>query len=221
MGRGLEVHQGLSAFLEGRAVTDKNPRFETYFAKPRKWQAEFNALRQILLDCQLTEELKWRQPCYCFEGANIVILSGFKDFCALGFFKGSLMPDPEHVLVAPGPNSRAARMLRFQSIDEVMARDQQIRRYVKAAVHVEQSGEKVDFSANKNVPWPDELQTALKEDAAFRNAFDGLTPGRQRGWILHFESAKQAKTRGERISKARAKIMRGEGMHDGYRTLKT
>lgn len=198
-------------------MTGKNPRFETYFAKPRPWQAEFNALREMLLDCQLTEELKWRQPCYCLEGANIVILGGFKDFCALGFFKGSLMPDPDRMLVEPGPNSRAARMLRFTSLAEILKHEALIKRYVQAAIAVERSGQKVDFSANKTVPWPDTLQSALREDAPFKRAFEALTPGRQRGWILHFEGAKQAKTQRERIQKAREQIMQGLGMHDAYR----
>jgi uncharacterized protein YdeI (YjbR/CyaY-like superfamily) len=129
-------------------MTGRNPRFETYFAKPQRWQAEFNALRQIVLGCGLTEELKWRQPCYTFEGKNVVILSGFKAFCALGFFKGSLMPDPHHMLIAPGENSRAARMLRFESLADITGREDIIADYVRAAIAIEQSGAQVDFSAN-------------------------------------------------------------------------
>jgi uncharacterized protein YdeI (YjbR/CyaY-like superfamily) len=198
-------------------VSGRNPRFETYFAKPRPWREEMNALRAILLDCQLTEELKWRQPCYTFEGANILILSAYKPCCVLGFFKGSLMSDPDKVLALPGPNSRAARMLRFTSVDEIKAREAQIRRYVLEAVEIEKSGRKVDFSANKNVEWPGEFRATLDKDKAFKTAFEALTPGRQRGWIMHFESAKLAATREARIAKARPQIMRGEGMHDGYR----
>lgn len=195
----------------------RNPRFETFFAKPRPWRAELNALRRILLDCRLTEELKWRQPCYTFDGANIVILGSFKNHCSLGFFKGSLMPDPENVLVAPGPNSRAARMIRFTGLDDIAGREEMLARYVRAAIAVEASGRKVDFSANKTVSLPDELRDALRKSAALKRAFQALTPGRQRGWVLHFQSAKLKKTRQERIAKAAPRILKGEGFHDAYK----
>jgi uncharacterized protein YdeI (YjbR/CyaY-like superfamily) len=198
-------------------MTGRNPRFETYFARERQWKAEFNALREILLDCQLTEELKWRQPCYTFEGENIVILSGYKAGATLGFFKGSLMPDPDGVLIVPGPNSQAARMLRFADVAEIKKRRAQIARYVQAAITVAKSGAKVDFSANKAVKPPAELEAALKTDADLKKAFEALTPGRQRSWIIHIEAAKLPTTRVERITKARPRIMQGEGMHDGYR----
>jgi uncharacterized protein YdeI (YjbR/CyaY-like superfamily) len=198
-------------------VTGKNPRFETYFAKERRWKAEFNALRAILLDCRLAEELKWRQPCYTYDGGNVVILSGYKASCVLGFFKGSLMQDPDKVLLQPGPNSRAARILRFTGLDDIKSRAKQIKRYVHDAIAVETSGRKVDFSANSIIGRPVELEAAFSHDAPFKAAFESLTTGRQRGWVMHFESAKQPATRMDRIAKARPKIMQGEGMHDGYR----
>jgi uncharacterized protein YdeI (YjbR/CyaY-like superfamily) len=192
----------------------RNPRFETYFAKPQQWRAEFNALRNILLDCGLDEELKWRQPCYTYNGANIVILSGFKAFCGLGFFKGSLMPDPAQRLALPGPNSRAARMLRFTRLDEVEADRMLIIDYVMSAIAVERSGRKVDFSANKSVELPEELRAALAKNKALKAAWDGLTPGRRRGWVIFFEGAKQSTTKVARIAKATPSILKGLGMHD-------
>ncbi len=194
-----------------------NPQFEKYFARPQQWQAEFNALRHILLDCQLTEELKWRQPCYTFDGKNIVILSGFKAFCALGFFQGSLLPDPQGRLVAPGPNSRAAKMLRFTAMADIADSKAVIAEYVQAAITISRSGAKVDFSANKTVLYPLELDAAFANDNDFRAAFEALTPGRQRGWVLQFETARQSATRVARIAKAKDSILRGLGPHDDYK----
>jgi uncharacterized protein YdeI (YjbR/CyaY-like superfamily) len=198
-------------------MTGKNPRFETYFSKPRQWQAELNALRDILLDCQLTEELKWRQPCYTYGGANIVILSSYKTACVLGFFKGSLMPDPKKLLVEPGPNSKAARTLRFTSLEQITKSEKTIRSYIKAAIKVEQSGAKVDFSANKTVKRPEELEAALAKDAKYKTAFNALTPGRQRSWILYIEQAKQSATRADRVAKIKPKVLQGFGFHDEYK----
>lgn len=198
-------------------MTGPIPRFETYFAKDRPWAEEFRALRAILLECGLEEELKWRQPCYTFTGANVVILSGFKAFCALGFFKGVLMPDPAGILVPPGPNSKGSRILKFTGVDEIAGREALLKSYVRAAIAVETSGAKVDFSANKDVTRPAELEAALEKDEALRKAFNALTPGRQRGWILQFEGAKQSATRAGRIAKAAPAILRGLGPHDGYK----
>jgi uncharacterized protein YdeI (YjbR/CyaY-like superfamily) len=195
-------------------VTGRNPRFETYFSKLRQWREELNALREIMLECDLSEELKWRQPCYTFDGANIVILSCFKSHCALGFFKGSLMPDPDNKLALPGPNSKAARMLRFTNLDEIRADRDLIKRYVASAIEVEASGQKVDFSANKSVTMLDELANALAKNKALKTAWDALTPGRKRGWVLHFDSAKQSATKASRIEKAAPKILKGLGIHD-------
>jgi uncharacterized protein YdeI (YjbR/CyaY-like superfamily) len=195
-------------------MSGRNPRFETYFAKPRQWQAEFNALREVLVECQLDEELKWRQPCYTYRGANIVILSGFKAFCALGFFKGSLMPDPAKRLVLPGPNSRAARLLRFTSLGEIKADRKLITDYVMSAIVVEESGLKVDFSANKTVVLPEELRAALAKNKALKAAWDRLSAGRRRVWVIFFDGAKQSATKAARIAKAAPKILKGLGMHD-------
>jgi uncharacterized protein YdeI (YjbR/CyaY-like superfamily) len=195
----------------------RNPRFETYFGKPREWGAELNALREILLACGLDEELKWRQPCYQFEGANVVILSSYKSGAALGFFKGSLLPDPNKMLQVPGPNSRAARMLRFTSVDEIADRTAAIKAMIRAAIAVEKSGAKIDLSANRHIDLPEELAAALNKDAALKKAWSALTPGRQRGWVIHFNGAKQSATRAARVAKAAPQIMAGEGMHDAYK----
>jgi uncharacterized protein YdeI (YjbR/CyaY-like superfamily) len=193
-------------------ATGINPRFETYFAKRQTWHDEFIALREILLSSGLDEELKWRQPCYTHGGVNIVILSGFKKFCALGFFKGSLMPDPKNILKSPGPNSRAVKLVRFTSLAEVTARRATLKSYIRAAIKIAQSGEKVDFSANKKITLPDELHDYLKKNPDVKKAWDALTPGRQRSWVMHLESTRQSKTREARIAKAKAKIMQGLGM---------
>ncbi len=193
-------------------ATGRNPRFETYFAKRQTWHDEFIALREILLSCGLDEELKWRQPCYTHGGANIVILSGFKKFCALGFFKGSLMPDPKNILESPGPNSRAVKLVRFTGLAEVTARRATLKSYIRAAIKIAKSGEKVDFSANKKITLPDELYDYLKRNPDVKKAWDALTPGRKRSWVMHLESARQSKTRETRIAKAKAKIMLGLGM---------
>jgi uncharacterized protein YdeI (YjbR/CyaY-like superfamily) len=192
----------------------RNPRFEIYFAKRATWKQEFAALREILLACGLDEELKWRQACYCFEGGNVVLLAGFKEFCALSFFKGVLLPDPEGILVAPGANSLSVRMIKFTSLEGIVSRKVVLKNYIRAAIKVEQSGAKVDFSANKIVARPAELEAALAKDNNYREAFEALTPGRQRSWIIHIESAKQEKTKFERVSKAREKVIKGLGMLD-------
>ncbi len=190
----------------------RNPRFETYFAKRETWKQEFAALREVLLACGLDEELKWRQACYCFEGGNVVLLAGFKEFCALSFFKGVLLPDPEGILVAPGANSHSVRMIKFTSLEEITSREVVLKSFIHAAIQLERSGAKVDFSANKKVARPAELETALVKDVEYREAFEALTPGRQRSWILHIEAAKQEKTRTDRVAKAREKVMKGLGM---------
>jgi uncharacterized protein YdeI (YjbR/CyaY-like superfamily) len=195
----------------------QNPRFEIYFSKPKHWLAEMNALRRILLDCGLDEELKWRQPCYCLDGANVVILGAFKNFCALNFFKGSLIPDSDRLLVAPGPNSKAGRFMKFTHVDQITGREKLIAKYIRAAIAIEKSGAKVDFSANKAVILPEELEQALKKSAALRKAWDGLTPGRRRSWVLNIDGAKQSKTRADRVAKAVPKILKGLGFHDEYR----
>jgi uncharacterized protein YdeI (YjbR/CyaY-like superfamily) len=195
-------------------VTGRNPRFETYFDKRQTWHDEFIVLRDILLSCGLDEELKWRQPCYTREGENIVILSGFKKFCALAFFKGSLMPDRKNILTSPGPNSRAVKIIRFTSLNDITTQKATLKAYIRAAISIAKSGAKVDFSANKKITLPGDMEDFLRRNAPAKKAWDALTPGRKRSWIMHIESAKQDKTRQSRLTRAVPRILQGLGLNE-------
>ena len=184
-----------------------------WFDKLTTWQPELRALRAILLECPLDEAFKWRGPVYCAHGGNVAILWGFKAHCALGFFKGVLLEDPQGLLVAPGPNSRAARMVPFADPAEVQARAADIRDYVGRAIAIEKTGRKVTF-AKDDLEMPEELAAALEADADLRAAFEALTPGRKRGYVLHISGAKQARTRASRVEKWTPRILQGKGMHD-------
>ena len=173
-----------------------------------------NRLREILLEYPLKEELKWRQPCYTYEGGNVVILHEMKDYCGLGFMRGSLIDDPNGVLVAPGKNSQAARQMRFRSLVEITEQEDILRAIITSAIEVHKSGQKVDFKAKRELVYPEELTEKMAQDADFKAAFDALTPGRQRGYVLHISGAKQSKTRTARIEKHYDRIMDGLGMHD-------
>lgn len=184
-----------------------------WFDKRDRWQAELRALRAILLDTPLEEAFKWRGPVYCASGGNVAVVWGFKEHCALGFFKGVLLEDPEGLLVAPGPNSRSVRMLTFADMSEIAAREAVVRDYVTRAIAVEAAGLKVDFP-KENLERPEELVDALDADPDLSAAFDALTPGRQRGYILHISGAKQSSTRATRVEKWAPRILAGKGMHD-------
>lgn len=188
-------------------------RVGVFIAKADRWQSELAALRTILLDMPLVETLKWRQPVYMWEGSNIAILWAFKENCGLGFFKGALIPDPKGLLVAPGKNSRLARKIPFRSVAEIVAQEPAIRDYVTAAVDIEKAGLKVELP-DDDLSWPVELEDALSTDAGLRKAFNALTPGRRRSWILHIGQAKQSATRSTRIARAAPKIREGKGMND-------
>ena len=188
-------------------------RAGVFFGKLEAWQAEMEALRAILLASPLDETFKWRQPCYTFEGTNVAMPAGYSDRCVLSFFRGALLEDPEGLLAPPGPNSRAARVLEFHSVEEVEARRKAIEGFVAQAIELVKSGRKVDLPED-DYELPEEMVEALEADTALREAWEALTPGRRRGWALHFSGAKQAKTRASRIEKAAPKIMEGKGMHD-------
>ena len=192
---------------------EKNPRFEKFFDRDTRWKAEKIALRQIVLTFPLSEELKWRQPVYCFEGANVLTLDGFKDRCVLSFFKGVLLDDPASILVSPGPNSRSARFAAFTSLDDIEAQADTLKAYIAQAIEIERKRLKVDLP-NDDFDLPTELADALDADPQFAEAWQALTPGRRRGWVLHFSGAKQAVTRAGRVAKAAEKIFDGKGMHD-------
>jgi uncharacterized protein YdeI (YjbR/CyaY-like superfamily) len=187
-------------------------RVEQAFGNATIWSDEAQRLRRVLLDCNLTEELKWRQPCYSFDGKNIVIIQRMKDFLALLFFKGSLLKDPDGILEPPGPNSRVGRRIRFTGVQDVVAKEASVRAYVREAIDVEKAGLSVEKETDLDLP--DELVSALEADPDLKAAFDRLTPGRQRGYALHVSGAKQSRTRAARIEKCRDRILAGKGLTD-------
>lgn len=190
-----------------------DPKIEAFFTEAPIWQAELVALRAVLLRCGLDEIYKWRGPVYCHAGGNVAILWGFKDGCTLGFFKGALLPDPEAILSAPGENSRAVRMVKFSDLAQISAATPTLIAYTKAAIALEQSGAKITF-AKDDLPYPEELIAALDENPDLALAFDALTPGRRRGYLLHFNQPKAAATKTARIAKHTAHILQGKGMND-------
>lgn len=190
-----------------------NPQVDDFLDRAERWQDEMTRLRRICLDAGLDESLKWRKPCYGRDGANIALIQPFKEFCALMFFKGALLDDPDGLLEKPGENTQAARRVRFESLDDVVGREAVLSGYLAHAIEVEESGREVEF-ADRPEPIPDELQAKLDRDPALLAAFDGLTPGRQRQYILHVSGAKQSKTRVSRVEKAIPRILDGKGLND-------
>jgi uncharacterized protein YdeI (YjbR/CyaY-like superfamily) len=198
-----------------------NPKVDWYFSKAGQWQKEFEKLRTIVLDClptgqagDLTEELKWGHPCYSFEKSNIVLMHGFKEYCALLFFKGALLKDAKGILVQQTKNVQAARQIRFTSAKEIVKLKTIVKAYVKEAINSEKTGLKVELKKTSEFNMPNEFRTVLKEMPELKTAFFKLTPGRQRGYLLYFSSAKQAKTREARIEKHLQQILEGKGLED-------
>ncbi len=181
--------------------------------KVNGWQDELRELRRIILDCGLTEELKWGAPCYTYKGKNVLMLSALKESTVVSFFKGSLLQDIDKILTAPGENTQAARYIKVTDAKQIPEMEQTIKAYIFEAIEVEKAGLKVEFKKNPE-PIPDELQQKLDNDPVFKAAFEALTPGRQRGYILHFSQPKQSKTRESRIEKCTPKILVGDGLHD-------
>jgi uncharacterized protein YdeI (YjbR/CyaY-like superfamily) len=190
-----------------------NPKVDKYLAKPGPWQEAMTKLRELLLESGMTEELKWGKPCYTVGESNVIILLGFKNYCALLFCKGALLKDPEKILVRPTESTQAARQLRLKGLDTVLEKEKILQAYIREAVEVEQAGLKVEYKKNPE-PVPDELLSKFKENPALKTAFESLTPGRQRGYILFISGAKQSKTRVSRIEKYEQKILAGKGMDD-------
>ena len=191
-----------------------NPKVDFYFRKSGKWQEEIEKLRTIILNCQLTEELKWGVPCYTFENSNIVLIHEFKDYCALLFFKGVLLTDSNGILVQQTENVQSGRQIRFRNIREINELETVVRSYIFEAIEVEKSGLQVDFKKTTEFQIPDELHQKFEEYPALKTTFEALTPGRQRGYILHFSAPKQSKTRESRIEKYIPQIMNGKGLDD-------
>jgi len=196
------------------ATSGMNPKVDVVLGKARKWQEEFGELRKIALSCPLTEEVKWGQPCYSFEGGNVVLIHGFKEYCALLFFKGALLKDPEGMLVQQTGNVQAARQIRFTSLKEITRAAPVLKAYIDEAIEVEKAGMKVEYKKTPEFTMPEEFANVLKRDAALKKAFENLTPGRQRGYLLHFAAAKQSKTRDSRIAKCMPQILAGKGLLD-------
>jgi uncharacterized protein YdeI (YjbR/CyaY-like superfamily) len=188
-----------------------NPKVDGFLAKAKKWQEEMKKLRIINLGCRLTEELKWGKPCYTFQKSNIVIIQGFKEFCALLFCKGALLKDSNGILKKFG--WQAARRIPFSNVREIVEMEPILKTYIHEAIEAEKAGLKVNYKRNPE-PIPEELQNKLDEIPALKTAFDALTPGRQRGYILYFSGAKQSKTRESRVEKCMAQILKGKGLND-------
>lgn len=197
-----------------------NPKVDFYFDKAKKWKEEFGKLRKIVLDCGLTEELKWGQPCYMFEKKNIVLIHGFKEYCAFLFFKGALLKDTKGILIQQTENVQSARQVRFTSVQEITKLEKTLKAYIYEACEVEEAGLKVEFKKTREFEMPEEFQKKLDKLPALKKAFYALTPGRQRGYLLHFASAKQAKTRELRVEKYMAQILDGKGIDDDYSSPK-
>ncbi|MBC9246389.1 YdeI/OmpD-associated family protein [Paracoccus sp. 11-3] len=194
-------------------MPDTNSKASAFFEKLTDWRDELHALRAILLDTPLTEEFKWHSPVYTYDGGNVAIVWGFKDRATLGFFKGILLTDPQNILELPGENSRSSKIVNFTDVAQIKAAEETIRAYIAEAIQVEESGAKISFPKD-DLEYPEELIRRLDGDDRFKAAFEALTPGRQRGWVLHFSTAKQSKTRDARIEKAAPKILAGKGMND-------
>ena len=191
-----------------------NPKVDIYLGKAKKWQEEMAKLRMIILDCQLTEELKWGKPCYTFQKSNIVVMVGFKEYCALIFCKGALLNDANGILIKPGENTQAGRQLRFTNVREIGELETILKAYIYEAMEVEKAGLKVNFKKNTELRFPEEFQNKLDEIPALKTAFDALTPGRQRAYHLYFSAPKQSKTRESRVEKCMQQILNGKGLDD-------
>lgn len=191
-----------------------NPKVDWFFNKADKWQEEFEKLRTVVLDSGLTEELKWGCPCYTFQKSNIVLIHGFKDYCALLFMKGALLNDDNGILVQQTENVQSARQIRFRSIRDIFDMEPLLKAYIHEAIEVERAGLKVKLKKASEFAMPEEFQNKLDAIPALKTAFYELTPGRQRGYLLHFSSAKQAKTRASRVEKYMPHILDGKGLDD-------
>ena len=191
-----------------------NPKVDEFLTKAKKWKEEYETLRKIVLDCELTEDYKWMNPCYTFEKKNIVLIHGFKEYCALLFPKGSLLQDSHDILIQQTENVQAARQIRFTNVQEIVEMESILKAYIFEAIEVEKAGLEVNFKKNTEFAIPEEFQNKLDEIPALKTAFEALTPGRQRAYILHFSQPKQSKTRESRVEKYMQQILNGKGLND-------
>jgi uncharacterized protein YdeI (YjbR/CyaY-like superfamily) len=193
-----------------------NPKVDFYFKKAKQWVEEIELLRMIILDCGLTEELKWGVPCYTFEKSNIVLIHVFKEYCAVLFFKGALLKDPRGVLIQQTENVQAARQIRFTNIKEIVKLEKTLKTYIREAIEIEKAGLKVPLKKTKEYAIPEEFQKKLsaKGGSSLKKAFMALTPGRQRAYLLYFSAPKLSKTRESRVEKSIPQILKGKGLDD-------
>jgi len=198
-------------------MNNTNPKVDFFFDKAKQWREEYEKLRIIILNCGLNEELKWGCPCYTYNKSNIVLIHGFKDYCALLFHKGALLRDTNGILIRQTENVQSARQIRFTNVGEIVELEPAIKAYIYEAIEVEKAGLKVDFKKTKDYTVPKEFQKYLDGDPELKTAFEALTPGRQRGYLLYFSQPKQSKTRKSRIEKCLGKILNGEGLQDKYK----
>ena len=191
-----------------------NPKVDDFLRKETRWKEEFTELRTIILDCQLTEELKWGQPCYAFEGKNIVLIHGFKEYCAILFIKGSLLKDSKGILIQQTENVQAGRQVRFTDVQQIKKIETTLKAYIREAIDIEKSGLKVEYRKTTDLKLPEEFQARMDRDGALKKAFESLTPGRQKAYIFYFSQAKQPKTREARMEKCVPRIRDGLGLDD-------
>lgn len=191
-----------------------NPKVDGFLRKAKKWKEEFEKLRSIVLDCDLTEDFKWMHPCYTFENKNIVLIHGFKEYCALLFHKGALLKDPNGILIQQTENVQAARQIRFTNVQEIIEMETILKAYIYEAIEVEKAGLEVNFKKTSEFVIPEEFQNKLDEIPGLKTAFEALTPGRQRAYIFYFSQPKQSKTRESRVEKYMQQILNGKGLDD-------
>jgi len=191
-----------------------NPKVDEFLRKAKTWKEEYEKLRHIVLDCELTEDYKWMHPCYTYENKNIVLIHGFKEYCALLFHKGVLLKDPNGILIQQTENVQAARQIRFTNVQEIVEMEDILKAYIKEAIEVEKAGLEVNFKQTAEYTVPEEFQFKLDENSALKEAFEALTPGRQRQYLYYFSEPKQSKTRTSRVEKYTQQILDGKGLKD-------
>ena len=194
--------------------SETNPKIDVFLGESAQWRKEFEKLRKIILEFPLTEELKWGKPCYMFQNGNIVLIHGFKEYCALLFMKGALLRDPNHILIQQTENVQAGRQIRFTNVRQIVELEPVLKVYIQEAIEVEKAGLKVPLKKSSEFTMPEELQKKLDAIPALNIAFHALTPGRQRAYILYFSAAKQSKTRESRIERCMPQILKGQGLND-------
>ena len=195
-------------------MNNMNPKVDFFFNKASKWQEEYEKLRLVILDCGLNEELKWGCPCYTFEKKNIVLIHGFKEYCALLFFKGALLSDADDILIQQTKNVQSARQIRFTNVREITKMERTLKAYVYEAIEVEKTGLQVNLKKTADFEVPEEFQKKLNKNSALKTAFNALTPGRQRAYLFYFSQPKLSKTRESRVEKSLKQILKGKGLND-------